>query len=53
MMIDVRPGVRAGTKPFTRLLGLMLAASSRVFLLGGMLKPANDRNLYAGAAYDF
>ncbi len=26
---------------------------SRVFLFGGMLEPANDRNLYAGAAYDF
>jgi Fe(3+) dicitrate transport protein len=26
---------------------------SRVFLFGGMLEPANDRNFYAGAAYDF
>jgi Fe(3+) dicitrate transport protein len=26
---------------------------SRVFLVGGMLEPANDRNFYAGAAYDF
>ena len=26
---------------------------SRVFLFGGMLEPANDRNVYAGAAYDF
>jgi Fe(3+) dicitrate transport protein len=26
---------------------------SRVFLFGGMLEPANDRSIYAGAAYDF
>jgi Fe(3+) dicitrate transport protein len=26
---------------------------SRVFLFGGMLEPANDRSVYAGAAYDF
>jgi Fe(3+) dicitrate transport protein len=26
---------------------------SRVFLVGGMLEPANDRSFYAGAAYDF
>ena len=26
---------------------------SRVFLFGGMLEPASDRNFYAGAAYDF
>jgi Fe(3+) dicitrate transport protein len=26
---------------------------SRVFLFGGMLEPANDRKVYAGAAYDF
>ena len=25
---------------------------SRVFLFGGLLEPANDRSLYAGAAYD-
>jgi hypothetical protein len=44
LMIDVRPGVRAGTKTFTPLPGLMLAAYSRVCLFGGMLEPANDRN---------
>jgi Fe(3+) dicitrate transport protein len=26
---------------------------SRVFLFGGMLEPASDRSVYAGAAYDF
>jgi Fe(3+) dicitrate transport protein len=26
---------------------------SRVFLFGGMLEPAGDRSIYAGAAYDF
>jgi Fe(3+) dicitrate transport protein len=26
---------------------------SRVFLFGGMLEPASDRSMYAGAAYDF
>jgi Fe(3+) dicitrate transport protein len=26
---------------------------SRVFLFGGMLEPASDRSIYAGAAYDF
>lgn len=26
---------------------------SRVFLFGGMLEPGGDRNVYAGAAYDF
>jgi Fe(3+) dicitrate transport protein len=26
---------------------------SRVFLFGGMLEPARDRSIYAGAAYDF
>ena len=26
---------------------------SRVFLVGGMLEPASDRSIYAGAAYDF
>jgi Fe(3+) dicitrate transport protein len=26
---------------------------SRVFLFGGMLEPAGDRSVYAGAAYDF
>ena len=32
------------------LIGVFMLA---YVLFGGMLEPANDRNFYAGAAYDF